>query len=382
MDVITQQDIRRLAELGSTGPIVSIYLPTHPVTTEREQDVVLFKNLVKKVEEGLAGGGMRSPDVTTLMLPVKALQDNPMFWRQSSGGLAVLNSQEEFLTIRLPGPVGPGAMVADRFVLKPLLPFVDHGEVFYVLALSLNSVRLFRGSRFATTEVPLEDIPTSLADALKWDDYQKEVQFYSTAMGTTASQTFYGTSSTGDTHKAEVARYFHGVDAGLREMLAGRPVPVVLAGVDYLLPIYRSASHYPSLVEGGVPGNPEHVTVEQLHDRAWALAEPAFRATRTRAVERLGELRAAGKASSDLAQIVPAALSGRVESLFLDMSATAWGRPGVNGSEPEVHDTPEPGDTDLWDLVATRTFLTGGDVWATDPESEPGLMPAAAVFRY
>jgi hypothetical protein len=64
------------------------------------------------------------------------------------------------------------------------------------------------------------------------------------------------------------------------------------------------------------------------------------------------------------------------------MSVTAWGRPGVNGSPPEVHEAPEPGDSDLWDLVATRTLLTGGEVWAADPETETDLVPAAAVFRY
>jgi hypothetical protein len=382
MDLITREDIRRLAETGGPGPVISIYLPTHPVSTERDQDLVLFKNLVKKVEEGLLAGGMRSANVSTLMLPVRTLQNNPMFWRQSTGGLAVLNSEAGFSTLRLPGPAGPSAMVADRFVLKPLLPFVDHGEAFYVLALSLNSVRLFHGSRFNVTEVPLEDIPTSLADALKWDDYEREVQFFSTAMGTVASQTFYGTASAGENHKDEVARYFRGVDDGLREMLAEKPVPVVLAGVDYLLPIYRSASRYPALADGGVPGNPEHVTNAQLHRRAWNLVEPRLNASRSRAIERFGELAAAGKASSDLTAIVPAALSGRVETLFLDMGVTAWGQPGVNGSAPTVHDTPEPGDTDLWDLSATRTMLTGGAVWAVDPVAEPDLAPAAAVFRY
>ena len=32
MDIITREDIRRLAETEHTGPVVSIYLPTHPVT--------------------------------------------------------------------------------------------------------------------------------------------------------------------------------------------------------------------------------------------------------------------------------------------------------------------------------------------------------------
>lgn len=33
--------------------------------------------------------------------------------------------------------------------------------------------------------------------------------------------------------------------------------PLVLAGVEYLLPIYRRANTYPYLLDGGVTGNPE-----------------------------------------------------------------------------------------------------------------------------
>ncbi len=381
MDIITRDDIRKLADRTPTGACVSVYLPTHPGSSDTEQDQVLYKNLVKKVEDGLLGSGMRSSDVTALLLPFKALQDNGMFWSRTSGGLGVLGSSEDFKTYRLPGPAGPAAMVADRYILKPLLPFVDHGSVYYVLALSLKNVRLFRGSRYEIAEVPAEDIPPSLADALKWDDYEREMQFFSTAMGTTASQTFYGTSSAGDTHKAEIARYFRLVDDGMKEAISSG-TPVVLAGVEYLLPIYRSSSRYPFLAEGGVPGSPEYVTTEDLHTRSWELVEPLFTAARAKAVEKFGEYESAGKASTELAAIVPAALSGRVETLFLDMDHTAWGKPGVNGSEPIVNESPAPGDTDLWDLAAVRTMIAGGDVWAIDAEAEPELAPGAALFRY
>ncbi len=381
MDIITRDDIKQLAEAPQVGICVSVYLPTHAAASQTEQDVLLYKNLVKKVEDGLVDSGMRSSDVTALLLPMKTLRDNALFWQHSSGGLAVLNSDNEFRTLRLPGPVGPSAMVADRFVLKPLLPFVDHGDVYYVLALSLKNVRLFRGSRYEVAEVPVEDLPSSLAEALKWDDYEKHMQFFSTAMGTTASQTFYGTGGAGENHKDEVARYFRLVDDAVKASLPAG-APIVLAGVEYLLPIYRSVSRDPWVLEDGVPGSPERVTGAELHQRSWAIVAPSFSAARAKAIERFGELKSAGKASNELADIVAGALAGRIETLFLDMDAVAWGKPGDDGAPPVVSEAPGPGDSDLWDLAAVRTMLAGGDVWAVDPETEPDLAPAGALFRY
>jgi hypothetical protein len=381
MDILCRDDIRRLAKVPANGPCVSIYLPTTPVSTENGQDLIRYKNLLKSVEDGLTAGGIRGSDLMALLLPFKALLEDPLFWRHSTGGLAVLGSPDEFMTYRVPGAVGPSAMAADRYMLKPLIPLIDHGDQFYALALSLNSVRLLKGGRYQMSDVPLEDIPTSLADALQWDDYERELRSFSTFQGATGAQTLSGVSSSGSDPKSEIARYFHRVDVGVRELAGGSPIPLVLMGVDYLLPIYRSVTHYPDLVDGGITGNPEKTSAAQMHGKAWALVEPRFRKARTDAIERLGDLKSSGKTSDDLSVIAPASLAGRVETLFIDVDVDAWGRVSEDG-EGEIHPDPLPGDIELYDFTATRTLLADGDVWAIDREAEPGLGHIAAVFRY
>ena len=55
-----------------------------------------------------------------------------------------------------------------------------------------------------------------------------------------------------------IRRYIQIIDRGLNEVLAGERPPMVLAGVDYLLPIYRQTSAYPNLLEDGIVGSPVH----------------------------------------------------------------------------------------------------------------------------
>ena len=62
--------------------------------------------------------------------------------------------------------------MADRFNVKPLLRLPASAERFYILALSQNRVRLLEGANAKISEIDLdiEDIPRSLADAMKYDD--------------------------------------------------------------------------------------------------------------------------------------------------------------------------------------------------------------------
>jgi len=48
----------------------------------------------------------------------------------------------------------------------------------------------------------------------------------------------------------------------------------------------------------------------------------------------------------------------------------------------ELHDQAAPGDEDLLDLAAARTFLNNGIMYTVRPEDVPDGTPLAAVFRY
>jgi hypothetical protein len=99
----------------------------------------------------------------------------------------------------------------------------------------------------------------------------------------------------------------------------------VVAGVDYLLPIFREASSYAHLLPKGVSGNPEVLSPEQLQQQAWPLVKPYLNQSRQEAGTKYRELGGSGKTSHELKEILSAAYNGRVEILFVAVGQQEWG---------------------------------------------------------
>jgi hypothetical protein len=51
-------------------------------------------------------------------------------------------------------------------------------------------------------------------------------------------------------------------------------------------------------------------------------------------------------------------------------------------NEVKLYDPKESGDEYLLDLVAVKTYLKGGTVFAVKPEKVPGGTPVIAILRY
>jgi hypothetical protein len=172
------------------------------------------------------------------------------------------------------------------------------------------------------------------------------------------------------------------VDAGLRGVLRQEQAPLVLAGVDYLFPVYREVSTYPGLLEEGIPGNPDAASPEELHRQAWRLVHPRFLVEQEEAADRFRELSGSGKTARDPRFIVPAAFRGRVETLFVALGEQRWGTFDRKDGTVRVRRRRRALDTDLLDFAAVHTFLNSGTVFAVPPGKVPGGSTAAAVFRY
>jgi hypothetical protein len=287
---------------------------------------------------------------------------------------------------RLPVGFEELLVVAERFHIKPLLPLLSGDGRFYVLAISQNEVRLLQATRYSVDEVDLEGVPTSLAVALRFDDPEKRLQFH-TATRTPGSKggrpaMFHGHGVSVNDAKTDLLRYFHKVDAGLCELLRGEQVPLVLAGVDYLLPLYQEANTYPHLVGEGIAGNPEDISAKELHRQAWAIVQPHFLLTQEEAAARYNQLVDTEQASSELERIVPAAYHARVDTLFVALGVERWGTFDLKSNTIRLQERTEAGADDLLDFAAVETLLNGGTVYALDQDQMPGGAPLAAVFRY
>jgi hypothetical protein len=193
---------------------------------------------------------------------------------------------------------------------------------------------------------------------------------------------YHGQGGQPDTRKDELTQYFRLIDAAIAPVVRRTPDPVLLAGVGYLLPLYRQVSHLTQLSTAELAGNWDHLTAYQLHQRALPVIEPLFRQEREAAAAKFRQLLGTGKTSENLREILPAARHGQVETLFVDAHARQWGALAKDGEEVDLHETPRKGDEDLLDLAAVETLTHRGTVYSVEREELPGGAVAAAVLRY
>jgi Bacterial archaeo-eukaryotic release factor family 7 len=383
MNLVSREELKTLIEKPE-GWSISLYMPTHRIFPETKQDPIRFKNLLREAEERLKATGLRPPEIKKLLKPAKALIKDGLFWQYQADGLAVFISPQGFFQYRLPLKFDELLVVTDRFHIKPLLPLFSNDGRYYILAISQNEVRLFQCTRHITNQIDLKGVPNSLAEALKYDDPEKQLQFHTRTPSGTGQRAaiFHGQGVGTDDAKNNILRYFQQIDGGLRSLLREERAPLVFAGVDYLLPIFREANSYPHLMENGISGNPEGLKGEELHGEGWKIVEPYFLNAQEEAIAKYKHLVGGERTSNSLKEIALAAYDGRIEILFVPVGVQQWGVFDSDKHAVHLHYDPEPGDEDLLDFAAVHTYLNGGTVYATKTEGMPDETPLAAIFRY
>ncbi len=160
----------------------------------------------------------------------------------------------------------------------------------------------------------------------------------------------------------------------------------MLAGVEYLLPIYKDASvTFKNFLDEALHGNLEGEHENDLHGAAWDIVGPTFDNERRQAVERYHELAGAGRASSEMQEILPAAHEGRVDTLFAARGVRVWGTFDLEKRKADYQrdqTAQRNGSEDLIDLAAVQAYRNGGRVFVVDQQDVPEGKALAAIFRY
>lgn len=391
MTILSIDELKTLIE-HPHSPCVSLYMPMQKAGPEIRQNPIRFKNLIREAEERLDAMGIRHTEAINFLQPAMEL-DTTDFWEHQDRGLAIFISSQVFRYYHLPMECQELVVVSDRFHLKPLLHLTNNDGKFYVLALSQKDAKFFEGTRSGLNEVEVENMPKSIDEALLYDETAKEGQFrIATPKGSTSNPftrsqpgAFHGQGSPDrDQHQEAILQYFHAIDAALHEKLRNRKAPLILAGVEYLHPIYREANSYPHLLEEGITRRPELFQAEELHAEAWPIVEPLFQQSQQDAMELYQQLAGedTGKASSDLKEIISAAYYQRIDSLFVPVGQQIWGEFDSDSMAVDLHPEPQPNDEDMLDFAAIHTLLNGGTVYVVKPEQMPNDASAAAIFRY
>jgi hypothetical protein len=388
MDLLNKSEIKNLIKKVS-NPCISIYMPAHKEWNGHEQDIIRFKNLINKVEKNLSERNFRLEQINNLLQPAKNLLSGRDFWNSQSGGIAVFISEGEFKVFKLPLNFEEEAIINVRYYIKPVLKILSGEGRFFILALDLNKVKLYQCTRFSINELQFPyNTPLSLEEVTRFDEVEKSltataVTSQGRAGGLSSVYHGHGSGSLDDTvHKEKILEFFHMLNKGVFYLLKDETAPLVLAGVEFLLPIYKRANSYSHLVEKGLDANPEYLSLEELRERSRKIVEPVFMDKQRKAVSLYERFSGNGRASSNIEDVVKAAFMGRVESLFINQKEQYWGKFKPENDEVEVYNKYLPESEDLLDLAATYTLINNGAVYVVEKDEMPCDKAIAAVFRY
>lgn len=370
--------------------MATICLPTEESGSETRKSPIRFKNLMREALdklEGVADGGAVREQIEKNCKPL--IEDHD-FWQHQSPGLLVLCERDKCQLVRLPFSPTQRVYVGDRFHVKPLLQMVNRDQTFFVLALSVNSCRLFWGDQQSLDPVEVEGLPPSLEEALQYDDPEQSLQFHTQSPGGAGGRAamFHGHGGGKDDPQAQLDRYITIVAKTVSDYLKDdgmsnhSKAPLVLACVEEHAPLFAENNSYPGLIDGGVvKGNPDDFNAEELHQQAWPLVEKVLRGRVDKLLEDFESLRAHDKASIDPGDISRAIQRGQVATVFVAEDTSLFGAVDPVSGQVNISDDEGP-DGDVLNDIAAEALLQGGDSYLMPAEQIPGGSGVAAIYRY
>lgn len=383
--MLTLQSINELLQPDCDGPYVSIYQPTHRQHPDNKQDPILFRNLLKQVEESLSVNSS-TEEVADLMTPLQALAADVDFWNHTPEGIAIFGARGFFRVMLLQRPTTSRAVVADSFHIKPLLRVVQSADRFQVLCLSRQNVRLFEGNRDHLDEAELHtEIPRTASDVIG-DDLPEPVNRIRSVPGFGAgvsAELRHGHGAKEDVVDQQTERFFRAVDREVaRHHTSPSGLPLILASLSENQALFRTVSQNDHLIEKGIEANPDALSADDLRVQGWRVMEPIYVQRLTGLVDQFHAARNVQRASADLSDVAVSAVAGRVKVLLVEADRHVPGNMNPETGAIHLHDTEPPRGDDLLDDVAERVLRSGGEVIMVPPERMPVDSGLAAIFRY
>lgn len=354
--MLTLENLRTLAAVS--GPCLTIF---HPL---RMGDPV-FEGAVREAERLLTEGGLEEADRTEMLRPVQKIALNPP-WKDRSGSLIMFRSPGLTITEFWPDELAPKVHFGKEFFVLPLLAGFVSQRDFWLLALSINNVSLFRGSAKGLVDVPLpHGIAKNLSEDGAFDQPDHSLRGRSNAGPSVGNMkgVQFGTSSAHELRAVYLHDFFRAIDQAIRPILASDGHPLILAAVTRELAIYRKVNTYSPTLAGAVHGSPDSVGTPTLYAKAKALMV-AYSANAAGETQRqIEEAANHGLLVTEPVDVIDAASTGKVEQLIVSDTA--------DGSSPRD-------ETINW--AALATLRNSGKISILEgPKVATGL---AAILRY
>jgi hypothetical protein len=372
-DVVTPNGLKLLA--GARSPCITMIIQVpNPLEVSTR-----LKNAIRTVKKELEN--TKTESVDTLLEPLRELAATAETVGLWSKQMIVFRSPDVFRYFLLHGPVQEMQVVQERFQVRPLLSALTREQRFHLLGLSRRHIRLFHCTQHRVEEVNIHRVvPQNLRvwlNTRKPDHVLDNRANAGPSVGTMKGVVF-GTNTDREREDEYLAHFFKEVDKGINSLLRGDTAPLLLAGIEDEVTIYRRVSTHPRLLDKYVHGSPDALNDGELRRRAMGVVMGLCSEPLQKALADFEKQRDRGRVSLEPLHVIKSAWEGRVADLFMSETAEVTGK-----WNDEAHGV-ESGrfGEDLLNAAALQTVLHGGRAFMLEVKDMPVPHDVAAVLRF
>ncbi|MDD3290508.1 MAG: hypothetical protein PHT29_06455, partial [Eubacteriales bacterium] len=364
------------------GPLISLYQPTHRSFPENKQDPIVFKNLLRNIENSLK----QLPDfhfIDIIMKPFYALKEDKEFWNHTAEGIAVFACLNKCIVYNLNNSVKELAVVANSFHIKPLIKAFQSTENYQLLGLSRENFILYEGNRYGFKEIAIDqDIPRTMKEVLG-DQLSDSYLSHASYAGTGTPAMYHGHGDVKQEIDKDTEKYFRYVDSYVFENYS-KPskLPLILISLKEHRSEFKKISNNPYLLEAGIGKSVESLDLAEIHQSAQAIIEAINIEKIKKMAESYAKAEADSLGSSDLDQIAKAAYENRIETMLIEEDTIVPGKIDAGTGKIQRGDLEHPDYDDILDDLAEFVLSSGGNVFVLPKDKMPGDTGVSAIFRY
>jgi hypothetical protein len=375
---VSSEDLRSLA--SAKAPCITALL----MIPDPRQRSAQISNIVREVEKLLKDARIDGATAASLVEPLRAMAAATEQEGDWSVGFALFRSPDIFRYFLLRDLVTEFVMVGERFQIRPLLPLLSHDQRCYLLALSQKHVRLFRCTNQSEQELQLRRLAPENLHVWLNNRIPDHVLDNRSAGGPSVGSmkgVLFGTNNDRERHDEYLAHFFKKVDKGIHHILRFETAPLIVAGVDSEVSIYRRVNSYPRLLDNTVHGSPDGLMLPELHDRALEIMRHTFSVPLGKVMAEYQDYRDRNRVLFSLDEILIHTQEGRVSDLLLREDAVqrgVWDECSLQVRTGNDHGSSE----DLLNLAALLTISHRGQAFALKAHEMPNRADSAALLRF
>jgi len=364
------------------GPLISLYQPTHRSSPANKQDPIVFKNLLRTIENSLKQK-INDDSINSIMKPFYELMEDRNFWNNASDGIAILASQNRCIVYNLNNPVKAFAVVANSFHIKPLLQAFQSIENYQLLGLSRKNFTLYQGNRYGFSEIKIDpDTPRTVQDVLG-DQLSNSYLSHGSYSGTGGSTMYHGHGAVQEEIDKDTEKYFRYVDSFVFENYS-KPssLPLILVSLKEYHSEFKKLSNNPYLLKEGINKSIESLELDEIQTKARVIIDAINLEKKQKLADSYAKAEAESLGSSDLLQVAKAAYESRVKTILIEEDRIVPGKIDNKTGGIKFGDIDSPDYEDVLNDLAELVLLNRGAVIVLEKDEMPSTTGIAAIYRY